>query len=73
MIRVLSQGMDREPGMNPERREVTCDDCFFKRAELCALPGNRLCPTFRPAPVCERPLRRVSVAVASERRVGAAA
>jgi hypothetical protein len=26
---------------------VTCDDCFFRRAELCALPGNVVCPTFR--------------------------
>ncbi len=30
-------------------RVVTCDDCFFRRAELCALPGNTPCPTFRPA------------------------
>jgi hypothetical protein len=28
---------------------VTCDDCFFRRAQLCALPGNTVCPTFRPA------------------------
>ncbi len=27
---------------------VTCDDCFFRQAELCALPGNTVCPTFRP-------------------------
>jgi hypothetical protein len=31
------------------RREITCDDCFFRRADLCALPGNKPCPTFRPA------------------------
>jgi len=26
---------------------VTCDDCYFRRAELCAIPGNIPCPTFR--------------------------
>jgi hypothetical protein len=26
---------------------LTCDDCYFRRAELCALPGNKICPTFR--------------------------
>jgi hypothetical protein len=25
----------------------TCDDCYFRRAGLCALPGNDPCPTFR--------------------------
>lgn len=29
------------------RPEITCDDCFFRRAELCAIPGNKPCPTFR--------------------------
>ena len=27
---------------------ATCDDCFFRRAELCALTGEKICPTFRP-------------------------
>jgi len=31
------------------RSEVTCDDCFFRREGLCALPGQALCPTFRAA------------------------
>jgi len=26
---------------------VTCNDCFFRRAGLCALPGDDPCPTFR--------------------------
>lgn len=30
-------------------RPATCDDCFFRRAQLCALAGNTVCPTFRPA------------------------
>ena len=31
-----------------KRINVTCDDCYFRRAALCALPGERPCPTFRP-------------------------
>ena len=26
----------------------TCNDCYFRRAGLCALPGEAPCPTFRP-------------------------
>jgi len=29
------------------RRDVTCDDCYFRREGLCALSGNVPCPTFR--------------------------
>jgi hypothetical protein len=25
----------------------TCSDCYFRRAGLCALPGETICPTFR--------------------------
>jgi len=28
-------------------RHVTCDDCYFRREGLCALPGNTVCPTYR--------------------------
>jgi hypothetical protein len=28
---------------------VSCDDCYFRRAGLCALPGDTPCPTFRLA------------------------
>jgi hypothetical protein len=36
----------------------TCDDCFFRRAELCALPGNSPCPTFRVAKSALEPPRQ---------------
>jgi hypothetical protein len=26
---------------------ATCNDCYFRRAGLCALPGEAICPTFR--------------------------
>jgi hypothetical protein len=30
-----------------KRTDITCDDCYFRRAGLCALPGDTPCPTFR--------------------------
>jgi hypothetical protein len=29
------------------RQTATCSDCYFRRAGLCALPGETVCPTFR--------------------------
>ncbi|MEP6978143.1 MAG: hypothetical protein ABI948_08825 [Thermoleophilia bacterium] len=29
--------------------DARCSDCFFRRAGLCALPGDDPCPTFRRA------------------------
>jgi hypothetical protein len=29
------------------RTKVTCNDCYFRRSGLCALPGDAICPTFR--------------------------
>jgi hypothetical protein len=31
----------------PSSAHPTCEDCFFRRELLCALPGNTICPTFR--------------------------
>lgn len=30
-----------------KRGKATCDDCYFRRAGLCALPLETPCPTFR--------------------------
>jgi hypothetical protein len=30
-----------------KRTNATCSDCYFRRAGLCALPGETVCPTFR--------------------------
>jgi hypothetical protein len=30
-----------------KRTGVTCDDCYFRRAGLCALVTDAPCPTFR--------------------------
>jgi len=30
-----------------KKKRVTCNDCYFRTAGLCALPGEDVCPTFR--------------------------
>ena len=30
-----------------KKTKATCSDCYFRRAGLCALPGEETCPTFR--------------------------
>jgi hypothetical protein len=32
-----------------KRAKANCSDCYFRRAGLCALPGETVCPTFRAA------------------------
>jgi hypothetical protein len=32
-----------------KRGKATCDDCYFRRAGLCALSPEAPCPTFRAA------------------------
>jgi hypothetical protein len=60
--------------MSDEQMKVTCEQCYFRRAGLCALPGNTPCPTFRPAQPKERPRREDPVdSLRSRRRVPAAA
>lgn len=35
--------------MEKTSTKATCTDCYFRREGLCALPGDRPCPTFRAA------------------------
>jgi len=30
-----------------KKTKSTCNDCYFRCAGLCALPGEAICPTFR--------------------------
>jgi hypothetical protein len=32
-----------------KRRELTCEDCYFRREALCAMAPPAPCPTFRLA------------------------
>ena len=41
-------------------KRVTCDDCFFRREQLCALKEEGPCVTFRPADRGLRPEQQLS-------------
>jgi len=56
-----------------KKNNATCNDCYFRCAGLCALPGDDVCPTFRVKTtiglippqhprLVERPLAAVSAA-----------
>ncbi len=30
-----------------KKTKATCNECYFRSAGLCALPGDEICPTFR--------------------------
>ncbi len=48
MIAPRGEGFQEEHAVQVSKRvKVTCDDCFFRQAGLCALPGETVCPTFR--------------------------
>lgn len=50
-------------------RKPRCEDCFFHRNMLCALPEKKPCPTFRPAhPDGLRPPQQLSFVFRQERR-----
>jgi hypothetical protein len=54
----------RKPG-----RKLRCEDCFFHRNMLCALPDKKPCPTFRPAhPDGLKPPQQLSFVFRQERR-----
>ena len=59
-----------------KRTRATCNDCYFRCAGLCALPGDEPCPTFRAErrgslspppqpPLVSRPLRSLGQIVAA--------
>lgn len=55
-----------------KKAKATCNECYFRCAGLCALPGEAICPTFRlqathllppqQPPLVARPLAAVSAA-----------
>jgi hypothetical protein len=40
-------GRIRREGIMSTKGGATCNDCYFRRAGLCAIPGDAPCPTFR--------------------------
>ena len=37
------------------KKRLTCQDCYFRRHDLCALVLERPCPTFRAAGITLEP------------------
>ncbi len=63
--------MRRETGLPGSK--VSCEDCFFKRNMLCALPLKEPCSTFRPDhPDGLRPPSQLRFVFRQERRRQAA-
>lgn len=53
-------------------KNVTCDDCYFRRNILCALRLDEPCATFRPHhPEGLRPPQQMSFVFRQERRTRA--
>ena len=47
---LCSTGVDSEQTGDMSKSSLaTCNDCYFRREGLCALPGDTPCPTFRAA------------------------
>ncbi|MGH3034339.1 MAG: hypothetical protein ACRDON_07245 [Gaiellaceae bacterium] len=55
-----------------KRREITCENCYFRQAGLCAL-GEGPCPTYRPAKARLEPPRQPQLVVRPAARATAAA
>jgi hypothetical protein len=54
-------------------RKLSCEDCFFRRNLLCALPEPEPCATFRPDhPEGLQPPQQLRFVFRSERRSRAA-
>lgn len=63
----------RKTGSRKAARTVTCEDCFFRKNQLCALEDTEPCVAFRPDnPEGLVPPRQLRFAFRQERRTQAA-
>ena len=53
--------------MAKPKRELTCEDCYFRRNMLCALDLDSPCTTFRPAERGLAPERQLAFVFRTER------
>jgi hypothetical protein len=49
-------------------RKVTCDDCYFRRHQLCALDLSEPCATYRPDAAQLRPPQQLRFVFRQEHR-----
>ncbi len=65
----LVSWLDKDERKRVSGPKVTCEDCFFKRNMLCALPLKEPCSTFRPDhPEGLRPPSQLRFVFRQERR-----
>ena len=61
------------PAMAKRFQKITCEDCYFRRNLLCALPLDEPCATFRPdRPEGLRPPAQMRFVFPDQRRTRAA-
>jgi hypothetical protein len=53
------------------RKQASCEDCFFRKNQLCALKLDGPCPTFRPAERNLAPERQLAFVFRTERTTAA--
>jgi hypothetical protein len=63
----------RPLGPMGKRRQITCNDCYFRQANLCALADGSPCPTFRPAKARLAPPAQAKLVTRAAERAHAAA
>jgi hypothetical protein len=69
MPAVVAWGNERFVVTRVAAHKVSCEDCFFARNLLCALPEPEPCATFRPDhPDGLRPPQQLQFVFRSERR-----
>ena len=51
----------------PKTKPATCEGCFFRQNQLCALDLEKPCPTFRPAERGLAPERQLTFVFRAER------
>jgi hypothetical protein len=61
--------MAAKAGTQRRAKKVTCEECFFRRNLLCAVPAEEPCATFRPnRPEGLLPPQQLTLVFRQERR-----
>ena len=55
----------------PRKKNVSCENCFFRQNMLCALSLDEPCPTWRPAERNLAPERQLAFVFRTERTTSA--
>ena len=56
---------------SPSKKQISCEDCYFRKHMLCALNLGEPCTTFRPAERELAPERQLAFVFRAERTTAA--